>query len=170
MVDYLLSMPSLHARLAGLTLIALVLWGATMVQLRQRTEDALPTAEFAIEHSQAGGISVTRTVAGLGPVDIRNDSDETVHVSIPETWQRDEVRGAPLASVIADEPSLGFRRWALPARSSVTFMADHLWNKLHIRNISDVPLRLKVVTVDVDNATGVTESTLIDDESLLRFR
>jgi hypothetical protein len=163
-------MTSLHARLAGLTLLLLLLWGITSMQMRRRTADLLPTADIAVEHTAAAGMTVTRTADGRGPAEIRNDSNETLHVSIPDSWERDEVRGAPLAAVTADEPSLGFRRWTVPTHAAVTFIADDVWNKLHIRNISESPLRLGVVTVDIGSGKAVTESLLVDDESLLRFR
>lgn len=164
-------MTSLHVRLAGLTLLALLLWGITSMQMHQRTADLLPTVELAVEHDQAAGISVTRTKDANGPVDIRNDADQRLFVSVPEEWVRDEVRGAPLTSVQGgEEVSLGFRRWSIPSHATVTFLQTGTWNKLLIRNVSKKLLRLRMVTIDIAQGTSTTESTLIDDEALLRFQ
>lgn len=163
-------MSSIQARLAGLTLLLLVLWGITSMQMRKRTADLLPTIQIAVEHQRAAGITVTRTKEQNGPVDIRNDAQERVLVSVPESWNRDEVRNADVASVTGEEPSLGFRRWSIPSHATVTFLGAGMWNKLSVKNISDQPLRLGVVTIDITHGTSTRESTLVDDEALLQFQ
>lgn len=167
---YPLLMTSLHARFAGLTLLVLLLWGITSMQMNKKAADLLPTVELTVEHEKAAGISLTRTKDLNGPVDLRNDADQTLFVSVPKEWVRDEVRGAPITSIKGEEASLGFRRWSIPPHATVTFLQTGTWNKILIRNVSKEPLRLRVITVDISRGSSAIESILINDEALLRFQ
>lgn len=162
-------MPSLHARLAGITLLALLLWGVTSVRMEQKKAELIPTVTIAIEHTAIAQVSITRTTKGNGPIDIQNDSDEVLHISVPETWTRDEVRHAPLSAVVADEPSLGFRRWSIPRQATVTFLSPTSWGKLHIRNIADTPVRVRIRQIDLAQQSSTVDSYLISDSLFLQL-
>lgn len=160
-------MSSLHARFAGLTLLALLLWGVTTVRMEQNKAELIPIVTIAIEHAQPSAITLYRTESGFGFVDIRNDSKEDMHISLPETWERGEVRNAPLASIIGEEPTLGFRRWTLPKGAKVTFIANSAWAKLNLRNIAPAPLRIGIVTIHLDKGISTTETYLLEKNSHL---
>ncbi len=162
-------MSSLHLRIAGLTLILLVLWGATVLRTAPENRPA-SQVEMAIEHQSPAALTLTRTTDGTGMTDIRNDGSEVLYVSIPEEWLRDEVRGAALSAVVSTDASLGFTRWTIPAGATVSFRVPLSWNALKIRNISDEAMRLAITTIDLHAQTTETESYLIDESIDVDFR
>lgn len=159
---------SLHLRIAGLTLMLLILWGVTVLQTGPNN-GSVSAVEIAVEHQSPAAITLTRTSDGTGIADIRNDSRETLYVSIPEEWLRDEVRGVPLSTVTSTEASLGFMRWVIPIGATVSFRTTDTWNALSVRNISNETMRLAVTTIDLQTQTTETESYLIDDAMEIRF-
>ncbi len=162
-------MSSLHLRIAGLTLILLVLWGVTVLQTAPGN-GAISKVDIAIEHQSPAALTLTRTLDGIGITDIRNDAPETLYVSIPEEWLRDEVRGVPLAAVTSTEASLGFKRWVIPAGATVSFRTTEQWNTLNVRNISEQTMRIAIVTVNLEQQTTEIESYLIDESIDVDFR
>lgn len=158
-------MSSLHARLAGLTLLLLLLFGITNVRMEQKRAELVPIVTIAVEHATTAALTLTRTESGVGPVDIRNDSQEVLYISLPESWTRDEVRNAPLSSIVGEDPSLGFRRWSFPSGATVTFMTNRTWRKLNIRNASSFPLRIGIVTIHLDEGISSTDSYLLQKMS-----
>jgi hypothetical protein len=160
---------SLHLRIAGMTFLLLILWGVTVLHTDPRNSP-IEQIEIAVEHSSPTAVTLTRTDDGIGITDIRNDGQETVFISIPEEWIRDEVRGATLSAVTATDASLGFKRWSLPPGATVSFRVDITWNGLRIRNISEETMRLAVTTIDLTTKTTETDSYLIDDLTDLDFR
>lgn len=158
-------MSSLHARIAGITLILLVLWGITSLRAGDRAND-LGSVEIVVEHADSASLTLIRTRDGLGLTDIRNDGQGPIAVSIPEEWERDEVRGAPLASITVGDASLGFRRWVIPRGATVSFRVRETWNASVVRNASKDPLRLRVITVNLEEETTDSDTFLITDTPL----
>ncbi len=158
-------MSSLHARIAGITLVLLVLWGITSMRANDRAND-LGSIEIVVEHADSAALTLIRTPSGRGLADIRNDGEGPIAVSIPEEWERDEVRGAPLASITVGDASLGFRRWMIPSNATVSFRIDDTWNASLIRNVSKEPLRLRVITVNLEHETTDSDTFLIMDTPL----
>lgn len=158
-------MSSLHARIAGITLVLLVLWGITSMRANDRAND-LGSVDIVVEHADSAALTLIRTPDGQGLGDIRNDGEGPIAVSIPEEWERDEVRGTPLASVTASDASLGFRRWVIPRGATVSFRIYETWNASTIRNVSKDPLRLRVITVNLEHETSDSDTYLITDTPL----
>ncbi len=160
-------MLSLHSRIAIVTLLPLMIWGAYELGTMKR-DDMLPRPiDIGVEHLESASLILTHSM-GMPPlfVDVQNDGQGDVLVSLPDTWQRKEVRNVPLASVFADEPMLGFRRWHLPAGGTVSFVSTDAWVGMMIHNSSTTPLKLRAVAVDVANETRSSESYLLSDEPM----
>jgi hypothetical protein len=146
----------------------LILWGITVLRTAPGN-GPLSRVDIAVEHQSPAALTVTRTADGTGLTDIRNDAPETLYVSIPEEWLRDEVRGVALSTVTATDASLGFKRWVIPTGATVSFRTSAPWNVLNIRNISEQTMRIAIVTVNLEQQTTETESYLIDDTMEIRF-
>jgi hypothetical protein len=164
-------MLGLHTKTALLALTLLIAWGAFQMGQRNSPKPGAYGVEIAVEHTRPGGLSITHSIGGSAHlVDITNDSDETLGVSLPDTWERDEVRNVPLASLVGSGASLGFRRWTLPPNASVTFETDADIDDLSVHNPSNIPLRVRVTTVDLKKNTTNTDSYLLQENPLtLRF-
>ncbi len=151
-----------------MTLILLVLWGITVFHTDPQRAP-IESVEIAVEHTTPAALTLTRTTDGIGITDIRNDSAETLFISLPEEWHRDEVRGAALSAVISTDASLGFTRWTVPPGATVSFRVESAWNGLRIRNISEQTMRVAVTTIDLMQKSTDTDSYLIDDMIDIRF-
>lgn len=107
---------------------------------------------IGVELAAPTTLSITRARdSNVLPIDIANEGNSPLHVSLPQEWTRDEVRHVPLAALVADAPIFGYRRWLLPASASVTFHVPIQWKELIIENPSDIPLEVRMVTVDLEN-------------------
>lgn len=158
-------MSSLHARIAGITLVLLVLWG--IAEWRLADDESLgQTVEIVVEHADNASLTLIRTPNGQGLADIRNDGTGPVAVSIPEEWKRDEVHGAPLASITTGDASLGFRRWVIPRGATVSFKIEEPWGNAIVRNISKDPLRLRVIGLNLQQNTSESDTFLVTDTPL----
>lgn len=123
--------------------------------------------EIGVEHVEPAQVRLTRSVGGsVHLVDIANEGADPVYVSIPESWERGEVRNVPLASLVADNPSFGYRRWTLPSHAIVTFHPEADWNNLAVHNAGSTLLQMKIITVDLQSNTTDTDTYLIQDDPL----
>lgn len=123
---------------------------------------------IGVEHAAPTTLSITRAIdASMLPVDIANEGDSPMHVSLPQEWARDEVRNVPLSALVADAPMFGYRRWLLPATASVTFHVPANWKELIIENPSDVPLKVKMVIVDLQKSEVKRDVYLVQEEPLV---
>jgi hypothetical protein len=160
-------MLSLHARIALIALLPLLIWGAYRIGAQKRLDGSLTPIEIGIEHTSPATITITRSSGGtIHLVDVANESAETIGISLPEAWVRGEVRRVPLASLTSNDPSFGFRRWQFPPRAIVSFDAVHPWNHVIVHNPSEVPLKIDVVSIDVVRSQTTTESYLVTDTEL----
>lgn len=160
-------MLSLQLRTAALALLPLLIWGTYRGLSAERAQLLRPPVEIGVEHGGGARIAVTYSTGGQAQlVDIGNDGREVVHVSIPEDWERGEVHGAPLAQLVTDAPSFGFRRWSIPAGATVSYRAPQGWSGLSIHNPSRELLRIRITTVDLARNTADTEVYLLQDARL----
>lgn len=159
---------SRHAKTAFLALILpLALWiGTANMRMTADTQERYVT--MAMEHGEPVTVSLTLArETGIRRIDITHDGAETVFVSLPENWRRDEVRGAALEDVTREEPNLGYVRWALPAGSDVTYESPDDWTRAEIENPTGIPLGIKLTTVDLEENTSDYRVILIQDGSAL---
>jgi hypothetical protein len=163
------SMLTLHTRIALLTLLPVLLWGAVRFVEGQRAEPSrTEPLSIGIHHDGNAAVTLTKSV-GTRPqlIDIGNDGAGTVRISLPASWERGEIRGAALASIVADEAMYGERRWHIPAGATLSFrnaLPPRSWT---IRNPSGLPLRLRIVTADMEAGTVEREVYLLAEEPVV---
>jgi hypothetical protein len=146
------------AFLSAVTLAGVLLLTVSANRARTIKEEEAPLAEVAIEHEKAATLSVHQSTGkGEGIIEFSAEGSDTA-ISVPETWQRREVRGGTLDRVTADPPSLGFTRWTLPSGITVSFRAEGNL-RLVVRNASPTPLLVLGKRVDV--VTGKTDERSI---------
>ncbi len=125
-------------------------------------------ADIAIEHTTP--LSLRFSISkrnGHGLIEVNHDGNETVHVSLPEEWQRSTVRNASLDAVGNDGPMLGFRRWQIPAGAAVEFKTTNAPENLLIHNPSHIPLEIKYTLVDLETEAVESNVVLIKDDGVL---
>ncbi len=121
-------------------------------------------AEIGVEHVRPLSLSLTVSTNGKsGVVDLGHDGSGTAYLSLPSSWMRREVRGTTLAAVVADPPTFGFTRWAIPAGSTVSFAVPVAPETILLHNPSGVPLQIKLTRVDLVTQEVERDVILIQD-------
>lgn len=117
-------------------------------------------AEIGVEHAQPLSLSLQVGVKDESAViEFLSSSQEQIFISVPSDWQRREVRNAPIDSVTADPPSLGFTRWKVPSGAGISFNVVNSPSSAIMHNPSGSPLKLDLAFVDL--GTGVTEREVV---------
>lgn len=157
--------------LTGITLAsALTLAVVLLVSARSPASDS-PTpgipADIAVEHASSLTLSLRYgTGRSRGIVEIVTEGNDASAISVPEAWQRREVRGGTLAAVTADPPSLGFVRWHLPPRVTLSFWTPAI-PSLVVKNASKTPLLVVTKRVDVVSGKVLEDSVIIKDKEVM---
>lgn len=159
----ILSSPSVQGKLALSALLLLLMWGFLLSPAR-KNQLGLPVYDIGIEHAEPLRLSIAFSIGKQSSIiSVEHDSLETVRLSLPEDWRRDEVRGSVLSRITSDPPEFGYRKWHLPAGSLVSFRTDIPWKQLTLHNPSGVPLTVRVTTVDLLMGTSETNAILVKD-------
>lgn len=119
------------------------------------------SGQIAVEHvgPLALSLSVAMDQERTGIIDMRHDARESMHVSLPETWELREVRGASLVEATPDPPALGYVRWSLPKDATISFRVPEVPQSLTVLNPSGDPLKITLVRVFLED--GRTERNVI---------
>ncbi len=119
-----------------------------------------PLAELGIEHDVPAGLTLEMgSLQGHSVIDITMESERDVYLSVPDSWERREVRNVPLESVVSDPPSLNFVRWKVPGTATISFYAPSTPSQILLHNVSDPPLKVSLARVNLD--TGKVERNVI---------
>ncbi|MDD5026197.1 MAG: hypothetical protein PHH13_02350 [Candidatus Peribacteraceae bacterium] len=148
------------AALAVAAAIGATVFGSLQADVSTPGRDLPPATDIIVEHSQPLTLSVSASVLkGVGMLDVTNQGQETIALSIPTSWNRREVRGVPLKAVIADASSLGSTRWNLPAQASVSFGLPAFPESVMIHNPSKVSLTVPLTLVNL--FTGASDRNIL---------
>ncbi len=153
---------SLHGKVL---LFSLAVMGLTALAFRAANGgNAARTIAIAVEH--ASPASITLTVAshkGGSIIELHHPGSETIHVSLPQNWDRTEVRGVPLKSVTREDPALGFVRWTLPGGATMALQSPQIFDAVTIHNPSNIPLTVKTITVDIALGRSEQDAVIVGD-------
>ncbi|UPA23023.1 hypothetical protein K8942_02310 [Candidatus Peribacteria bacterium] len=129
--------------------------------------DVIPSLDIGVEHTQPMTLEMTVTKNDLlRMIDMKNDTLESIAISVPAGWKRGEVRNVPLKAVVADEPSFGYVRWTLPPHADVSFTSRQPFTQLNMHNPSGVPLKIRLTLVDLLKNTGEHQVYLVQEGSV----
>jgi len=120
--------------------------------------------EIGVEHVRPLTLSLTISTNGKnGIADISHDGTGTAYLSLPSSWTRREVRGTSLSTVIADPPTFGYTRWAIPAGATVSYAVPVAPSTILLHNPSGVPLQVKLTRVDLQTQNVERDVILVQD-------
>lgn len=146
-------------------LLGLLLLGALSALLsRQPVGSPAEPATMVVEH--AGGTKigmVLTTKSGSGLLDLTVRSKEQVFVSVPETWQLTQVRGAPLSSIEQGESTLGFRRVGAPPAVTLTFYCPSSPGAVTVMNAPGLPMEVSLERISLETSSVRSQSKLFTD-------
>ncbi len=152
-----------HAAAAGVGMVAIVILTIASVSspsLASRLQRSV--VDIGIEHQKPLTLSMEVGVQHTGAnVEFFSESDETILISVPSNWVRREVKNAPIDTVSAEPPSLGFTRWTLPPRAGISFRLSEAPESLILHNPTEVQMMLNLARVDLPTNTVNKDVILI---------
>ena len=157
-----------HGPAAGIGFIALVVLSLasisppTLLGSVQGT-----TVDIGVEHSEPLSLSLEIGVLeGSGVAEFFSETAEQILISVPSTWVRREVKNAPIHTVTAEPPALGFTRWKLPARAGISFRVPKAPSSLILHNPTGVQMKLDLTRVDVASEQVLSDTILIQGDTV----
>lgn len=163
----------MHLTIAGSAVAVLLLLGVidrtTFATLGGRAAESMPST-IGIEHQGPIGLSVlvARKIGG-SYISVTNRSGELIHISVPSSWKRIEVTGAPLSSVTQDIPVFGFTRWTLPANAGIKLLSEEIPTALFFDSTSNQTTEVTLQTVNLDDESSTTRVVLLQKQALARL-
>lgn len=158
----------LHARIFGISLLPLLIFGGIAVRMRQAHEIALLPPTIAVEHEKPLELGVRLSIrGGTRLIDLSPHSQETIFISVPVRWQRTEVRGAALTSVTSETPTFGFVRWTFPPGASVGFKTEGSFRSITLQNPTKKPLTVSITSVNLETNVATHDVVLVKDEAIV---
>ncbi len=153
--------------IAGSAIAVLLLLGAVdRVTFSTNPSDAASVpATVGIEH--VGPLRLSFLIARkqiAGYTSITNNSNETIHVSVPSDWSRNEVTGASLDDVTSDIPVFGFTRWTLPPRAGIKMLMSRAPAVLNFESTSRATAEIDLQTIDLTDLHASTKVILLKDQ------
>jgi hypothetical protein len=135
--------------------------------LPPQPDTVVRVADIGLEHAGALRLSVTASRdARPGFLEISHDGKETAFLSVPADWELREVRNAELASIPADPPSFGFRRWKVPGGAVLSFVIPAPSDGILLHNPSKFPVEVRTTLVHMRTQKIETETMLMKDNPL----
>ena len=161
----------MHFAIATSAIFVLMLLGfvdrATFSTLPGKAADMMP-ATIGVEHD--GPLTLSVLVARkeqAGYVSLANQSNADIHVSVPSSWKRSEVTGAPLAQVTSDIPVFGFTRWNLPAHAGIKMLLSEAPTSLFFDSTSTTSAEIDLQTIDLTNLHASSNVVLLQSQVLV---
>jgi hypothetical protein len=154
---------SLHGKTLLGSMVLLAFSAALLLHVEGTHEASV--VDLTVEHTTVFGLTLS-----LGNnetthfIEMGNEGSSEIQVSVPEAWQRKEVRNVPLKSVVADAPGLGFVRWHLPAGAYVSYRTKEGWTSLVVHNPSAIPFKIRLTSIDLKKGTSDTNVILLKDK------
>ena len=156
-----------HVKIGFLTLcLALLLAIPTAWIARERHIDGIRTA-IAVEHTSPITLRISRLASsGANVFEIGFTGSGSIALHLPASWKRQEVSGAPIASVTATSQEWDFVRWTLPAGATVRFDAPNP-GIVTLHNPSGIPMTVSTIRVNAELGTRQDEATIVTDDPLV---
>ncbi len=163
-----LSSLRMHGILAMAAFVLLSIIALNTIELKASiVQKPQQIADIAIEHKESLSVRISMSMLhGQGILEIGHDGKETIQVSVPDSWERTEVRNTPIDMLKNESPMLGFVRWHFPPETTVTFRMMDAPDNVLIHNPNRVPLKLSYVYVDLETEEILQDIKLIKDESM----
>ena len=147
---------------ACLTLLAFML--GSHMNFSSAASGERRSVELGIEHSAPLALDIDMSTRdGKSIVDISHGAEEMIFVSVPDLWERREVRGSTLDAVVSDGTTFSYRRWHLPAGASVSFRVPYIIESMELHDPSETPVKVTLTRVDLNEDTVEHDVILVHD-------
>ncbi len=150
----------LHGKSLLFGLILLCALGAVLS--RKPLPPQKTVLDLAVQHTGALILDIDMTTkTGSSLISLTAKAKEPILISVPDTWQKTQVRNTTLAEVAEKERSLGFVQWHIPANATVTFKALNPPDQFHILNPNQQPMQVQYKRVNLSTGEVIDTSVLL---------
>lgn len=162
----------MHLAIAGSAIAVLFFLGVVernIYATRGSNAESVPST-IGLEHDSPLSLSVlVAKKPGAGYVSMTNESNETIHISVPSSWTRTEVTGAPLADVSSDIPVFGFTRWKLPGKTGIKMLLPETPDAIFFDSVSEATTAVDLKTIDLETSQVSNRVVLVQKQSLVEL-
>lgn len=146
----------------GFLALCVILVMAAPIAWRSVTRSTeLHETAIAVEHTAPLSIRIARFISsGSTIVDIGSTGSGMIAVHLPATWQRLEVRGAPIASMTGEPQDWGYVRWVMPTGTVARFEALNP-GRITLHNPSGIPLTVRTIRIDKERTTREDDAMIV---------
>lgn len=157
---------SIHGKIALVTLAFLAVAAVGLYLPPQDTQGG-GAMDVGIEHARPLSVEIALTEGTQRSlIDVDLKSDETSYLTVPSSWERTEVRRAPLSSVTGEEASQNMRRWTLPANAGISFSVKSGVPTLRLHNPSGAPVKVGLTRVNLSKNESSYDAYLLTEGSI----
>ena len=143
-----------HLILSGIALtIAALIGGQSVLDSVNQKASLLEkqgTAIIAIEHTSPASIRFEISFKENSALLHLINKEADIAISLPEDWQRGEVKGVSLSSIKSDPPAFGFIRWSIPKNIQIQFRIPNTPTKAIVHNPSESSLKVTLATLNLE--------------------
>lgn len=163
----------MHAIIAGSAICVMLLLGAIergiFITKESSAEDAVPSA-IGLEYNAPLSMSMLfARKENAGYVSITNQSNETIHLSLPSSWTRTEVTGASLKDVTQEIPFFGFTRWTLPGKAGIKLLMPSAPDAIFFDPVSLSTAAIDLKTIDLTTVSASNRVVLVQKQTLVKL-
>lgn len=156
-------MTASHVKI-GLFALALALLLGAPAAWMARGDRRVGETDIAIEHTAPVTLRISRLRgSGANVFDVGFSGSGTIALHLPASWIRQEVRGAPIASVTHEPQAWDFVRWTLPAGATVRFDTPDP-GRVTLHNPSGIPVTVRTTTVSAATNAKDDDATIVTDD------
>lgn len=148
-----------HVKIGFLALCLAMLLGTPVIWLSSGGSTETHETHIAVEHVAPATVRIARLAStGANIFEFTLIGSGSLAVHLPSSWTRQEVRGAPLASMTQEPQDLDYVRWTFPSGATARFETPNP-GRITLHNPSEIPLTVRTTTV--------RDGTLDDDASIV---
>jgi hypothetical protein len=128
------------------------------------SDTAQTEVHFGIEHMLPLTLTIATDEGMHGSViEMGHNSQETIYLSVPDSWKRHEVKNIPLKDVAKEPPSFGYIRWTFPPGALVSFTTKTYPDSLVLHNPSEIPLKVDIIRTNLQTETVTKDIKIIQN-------
>jgi len=117
---------------------------------------------IAVEHDASAALALDiSTLQGSAIIDCINEGGATLLLSLPDSWERREVRRARLEDTAPTETGLGYIRWTLPPGATLSMNVPETPAHLTLHHPSTALLKVRLSRVDLSDNTVERDTILV---------
>lgn len=152
-----------HVKIGFLALCLAILLGTPVIWLSSGRSTEPHDTHIAVEHVAPATLRIARLASsGANIFEFTFIGSGSLALHVPSAWKRQEVRDAPLASMIGEPQDLGYVRWTFPAGATARFETPNP-GRITLHNPSEIPLTVRTTTVR--NGALDDDAFIVTDES-----